>query len=139
MTAGKNNNIQTVRKVLAAGGMAATRTAIGSSVATGMKRYVTFVRLEHNTAALNLGSRVFLVSAATIATVSSTGAASAGMKMMIELMSSVSQPKVQQLPPKIDTENPLFSIAAGKYLVAAKSGLTIASGACTLMVQYYDQ
>ncbi len=139
MSAGKNYNILTARKVLAAGGMAATRTAVASSVAAGMKRYVTFVRLERNAAANNVGSRVFLVSTAAAGTASTTALASAGNKMMIELMSSIAQPKEQQFPPKIDTENPLFSIAAGKFLSVAKSGLQLGSGAVTLTVQYYDQ
>lgn len=142
MTAGRNYNIQTVRKVLATGKMSATRTAIASTVPAGMKRYVTFVRLERNNASVNEGSRVFLISAAVKGGYGSSTAvidASGGLKMMLELMSSVAQPKQVQLPLRIDTENPLFSIAAGKYLTVAKSALAIASEPCTLFVQYYDQ
>uniref|UniRef100_A0A6M3LWJ6 Uncharacterized protein n=1 Tax=viral metagenome TaxID=1070528 RepID=A0A6M3LWJ6_9ZZZZ len=139
MSAGKNYNIQTVRKVIAAGTVAATRTAIAATVAAGMKRYVTFVRLESNGGATNLGSRVYLVSTTAAGSAVTTAAAQAGLKMMLDLMSNIAQPKVVQLPLRIDTENPLFSIAAGRNLSVMKSGLAMASNPCSLFVQYYDQ
>jgi len=133
----RNYNIQTARKSLITGTMKASRTAVASSVATGMTRYVTFVRLEGNSANSKLGSRVYLASAA--ATVSTTALASAGLKMVLELNSAYAMPKAVQHPPRIDTENPLFTIAAGKYLIVAKSALQLGSNPCTLFVQYYDQ
>lgn len=137
----RNYNIKTVRKALPTGKMSAAVTAIGSSVAAGMTRYVTFVRVEGNSASNKLGSRVYFCSttAAAVSQAKNTSTASAVAKMIIELESAYAMPKAVQIPPKIDTENPLFTIAASKFLLVTKSGLQLGSNPCTVFVQYYDQ
>jgi len=139
MTAGKNVNIQTVRRLIVTGEPAVARTCIASTVPTGMTRYVTAVRLETNSVDNRKGTRLYLVSTAAKGSASTTILASAGAKMVIEVMSSVYQLKHKMFPDRIDTENPLFSIAAGKYLSVHKSRLQCGSNPATLFVQYYDQ
>lgn len=135
----RNVNIQTVQKRIITGAGAATRTAIASSVPAGMTRYVTYLRLQRNSASNNEGSRIWLCSGAAAGAQSTTALASVAQKLTIELHSAVYQPKTKQIPAQIDTENPLFTIAASKFLNVFKSALAIGSEPATLFVQYYDQ
>ena len=136
----KNNNLITVVKQLPTGGKA---TAIGSSVAAGLTRYVTFVRAARDVLAVNtaVGSKLYLCEALSNAktSYSTPTLASALQKMVVVIPSAPTADKDFQSTPKIDTENPLFSIAESKFmttLLVSDAGL---SGAVNLFVQYYDQ
>lgn len=135
----RNQNIVTVIKRIITGTPAATRTAVASSVPAGMTRYVTYIAMQRNSASNNEGTRLWLCSGAAAGAQSTTALASVTQKLTLEIASAVFLPKTLKTPMKIDTENPLFTIAASKFLNVCKSGLAIASNPCTLFVQYYDQ
>ena len=136
----KNHNIQTMVKELPDGGMA---TAIGSSVPANMTRYVTFVRMERNVPAINtaVGSKLYLCEAlSNVKTSYSTPTlASALQKSVIIIPSAITANKDYQSTPKIDTENPLFSIASSKFMTALLVSDAGYSGAVNLFMQYYEE
>ncbi len=138
----KNFNIQTKDKKIATKGVS---VAIGSTVAAGMTRYVTFVQVTQEPASggAGHGSRVFFCSAAASTSMSTIALASAAQKLSITICSAAAShvgERCIQIPKQPDTENPLFSIAASKMLVV-KLGSTVAgtSAAVDVFVQYYDQ
>lgn len=137
MVAGKNQNVVTVAKTMTKG----TRAVIGSSVAAGMKRYVTFVRAEKaGTNQKGAGAKLLLCSGAASNTASTITLASANQKMQVILTSAVTADAAEdQIPKKIDTENPLFSIAASKWLTAFCASANTFSSPVNLFIQYYDQ
>lgn len=137
MPAGKNYNIVTVAKTMTKG----TRAVIGSSVAAGMKRYVTFVRVEKGgTNQKGAGAKLLLCSGAASNTASTLALASTNQKMQVVLTSAVTADAAEeQHPMKIDTENPLFSIAASKWFTAFCASANTFSSPVNLLVQYYDQ
>ena len=132
----KNYDIKTVSKDLRG---KSSHVVIGSSVAAGMKRYVTFVRIDQDANNMKRGSRVFLCSTAASNTASSTGAASTAQKMVVALQSAPSAVKEFQSAAKIDTENPLITIAASKWFSAYLSSVAGQSAPVNLFAQYYDQ
>jgi len=136
----KNNNLITVVKQLPKGGQA---TAIASVVPAGMTRYVTFVRAARDgiISSATAGSKIYLCEALSNAktSYSTPTLASALQKMVIIIPSAISADKDWQSSPKIDTENPLFSIAESKFmttLLVSDGGM---SGSANLLVQYYDE
>lgn len=141
MVAGKNYNIQTVRKKLPT---KSSQVAIGTVVPTGMTRYVTLVNVQQDGGAVTTGSRVLLLSAAAAHTVTCSMATASGIqKLSVRLVSGLASANVAktiQVPGTSDTENPLFSIAAGAYLIG-KLGSSVAgtTAPAELFVQYYDQ
>lgn len=133
----KNYNI--VTKTVRAKGTTGSAVAIGSSVATGMTRYVTFIRINQSASAGNKGSKLWFCSTAASSTASTTAAANTAMKMMVLIPSAVGAEKNVQIPDRPDPENPLFTIAAGKWLSVRSSKLQLGSASCSIFVQYYDQ
>uniref|UniRef100_A0A6M3JUX1 Uncharacterized protein n=1 Tax=viral metagenome TaxID=1070528 RepID=A0A6M3JUX1_9ZZZZ len=138
MVSGKNYDIKTVSKTMTKG----TRAVIGSAaVAAGMKRYVTFVRVEK--AATNQkgqGAKVFFASGALSNTASTLTLASAAQKLQIVLTSAITADASEaQIPNMIDTQNPLFTIAASKWLTLFCASVATFSSPANVLVQYYDQ
>jgi hypothetical protein len=127
----KNHEIQTASKFIAASAVA----NIGGVVPAGMTRYVTFVRIEQTTSVRFVGPRLYLCSGT--ASVGTTDAlATAVAKLVITPTSDV---PALALPPSPDTEHPLFSVAAGKYLNAHLASADEADGAGNLFVQFFDE
>ena len=146
MVAGKNYNVVTKQaKLQSVAG--SNVTAIGAVVPTGMKRYVTFIHVSRVQGATNIGSKVYIASAAG-ATLS-LASASASAKMIVILASAVYKASTNtgaggpgnfSIPGRINTDKPLFSVAAGKYLLARQASTAALGNAETsLFVQYYDQ
>lgn len=139
MTAGKNYNI--VTKTVRTKGTTGSAVAIGSSVAAGMKRYVTYIRINQRAGGKGLGSKIWFCSTAATATASSTALANTAMKLMVLINSAVNAGvnKVVEMPDRPDPENPLFTIAASKFFTVRSSKLQLGSASCAIFVQYYDQ
>ena len=147
MPAGKNYNVITkrVRPSTTTG----AAVAIGSSVAAGMKRYVTFISVSRVQGDTNVGAKVFICSTSTAAKASTETLASASQKMKIILASAVYKaststkaggPANFSIPSHINTENPLFSIAESRFLtVREASTAALGNAAVSVFVQYYDQ
>lgn len=133
----KNYNI--VTKTVRAKGTTGSAVVIGSSVAANMTRYVTYIRVNQAAAAGNKGSKLWFCSTAASSTASTTAAANTAMKLMVLIPSAVGIDKVVELPAAPDTENPLFTIAASKWLSVRSSKLQLGSASCSIFVQYYDQ
>ena len=136
MSAGKNYDVQTVSKYV---GGVSSHVALGSSVAAGKKRYVTMLRIDNDATISTKGSKVYICSTAASGTAANTATASAAQKMMVLISSSVSTTKEFQSTAKINTENPLFSIAASKWLSAYLSSIAGQSSPVNIFCQYYDQ
>lgn len=136
----KNYDIKSASKRLAG---KSSHVVFGSSVAAGMKRYVTLVRVAQDQSTAGKSSRIVFTSTAASNTASSTGAASIAMKMRVTIQSALAtspfQKKVVQVPQQPDTENPLFTIAASKWFGAYLGSVAGASSPVNLFVQYYDQ
>lgn len=136
MVAGKNYNV--VTKSVNPKNTTGSAVAVGSSVATGMTRYVTFIAISPRVGHSTKGRRVYFCSTSTSTKASTDALASSAAKMKY-VQASASAESNFSAPSKIDTENPLFSIAAGKYLTVHQSSAQAGSGACSVFVQYYDQ
>lgn len=138
MTAGKNYNIQTKRFTAKKGGSC---VAVGSTVASNMKRYVTFISVRQNSLARGAGSKLWFCSAAASQSINTTALASVANKFTVRLASAFGADKVFMYPRSgPDPENPLFSIAASKLLSVRMTATSQAgSASCTVFVQYYDQ
>ncbi len=136
MTAGKNYNIVTKQVVTKKGGSC---VAIGSTVAAGLKRYVTFVSVNQN-AVKNKGSKIWFCSTTASQAINTTALASVANKFTVRLSSATGYNRHFEYPRSgPDPENPLFSIAESRMLVARMtSGLQAGSASCTVFVQYYD-
>lgn len=120
----KNYDLKTVAKVIST-----VNTGLGmGAVPTGMKRWVTFVRVDNVYGGEN---KLFLVSTTAETAASSVTLASAGAKDRITLQSKEHFAN----PPKgpADPDQPLFFIAASKYLTAKTN-----RGSVNLFMQYYD-
>lgn len=137
MVAGKNSDIKTVAKTMTKG----TRAVIASSVAAGMKRYVTFVRAEKaGTNQKGQGVKLILASGALSNTASTLTLASAVQKLQVVLTSApTADASEAQIPIRPDTENPLFSVAASKWLTLFCASVATFSSPVNVLVQYYDQ
>lgn len=139
MTAGKNYNIQSACKQIAT---KSSHVVIGSSVAAGMTRYVTMVCVAQVTNGAAKGSRVIFCSAAASNSASNITAASAIAKLSIGIPSCVASnvsKKSITVPLQPDTKNPLFTVAASKWLTATLGSAAGTSATCVVFVQYYDQ
>lgn len=135
----KNYNI--ITKTVRAKGTTGSAVTIGSSVAAGMKRYVTLIRINQRAGGKGLGSKLWFCSTAASSTASTTAAANTAMKLMVLINSAANAGvhKVVELPDYPDPENPLFTIAASKFLTVRASKLQLGSASCAIFVQYYDQ
>lgn len=136
MAAGKNYNI--VTRTVVPKNTTGSAVAVGSSVAAGKTRYVTFVSISPNVGNIGKGRRLYLCSTSTSAKASTDTLASAAAKMKYVQVSASAEPNFH-FPRQIDTENPLFTVAASKFLTVHQASAAGASGACSVFVQYYDQ
>jgi hypothetical protein len=141
MVAGKNQNLQTVCKQIAT---KSSHIVIGSSVAAGLTRYVTYVRVAQVTNGAGKGSRVVFCSAAASNTATNITVASTIQKLSIGIPSAVAanmkQPKkTVEVPSQPNSNNPLFTVAASKWLTATLGSAAATSATCVVFVQYYDQ
>lgn len=147
MTAGKNYN--TVTKCLRPVNTTGAAIAAGSSVAAGLTRYVTFVHLSRVEGATGVGAKVYLCSTSTAAKASTDTLASAAAKMTLILGSAVMGSTVANLgggpgnmsiPDRINTDKPLFTIAASRFLTVREASTAAKGNAqVAVLVQYYDQ
>jgi hypothetical protein len=141
----KNYNIQTRSEVLDATAAGST-VAIGDDVASGMTRYVTFVRFQSangDDAAVD-GSKVYLCSCTGIGSVAASLANSSATQKLVLLLASVGAglsivDRSTQVPAQPNTEHPLFTIASGKALVAHRASTAAVSASAYIFVQYYDE
>ncbi len=108
-------------------GSAVVTLGLGA-VPTGMKRYVTMVRANNIAGANNT---LYICSGTGSVTPGTTASASAAQKYSVQLEAGESDEFPRSLP---DPEKPLFSIAAGTYLVAKTN-----YGNARVFMQYYDQ
>lgn len=136
----KSYNI--VTKVVNPPNTTGAAVAIGSSVAAGMTRYITFIAITPRSGNDTLGRKIYFCSTTSVAQASTLAKASANGKWLYRQASAsfgAADPNYS-IPRKIDTENPLFTIAASKFLTI-RQGSTVAlgNGACSIFVQYYDQ
>ncbi len=113
--------------------------AVGSSVAAGMTRYVTFIKVSQSTLSPNLGSKMWFCSSTAVLSASTTALANTRMKLMVLLPSAIGAKKDALIPVSPDQENPLFTIAASKFLTVRGSNAAAMSQPCSVFVQYYDQ
>jgi hypothetical protein len=136
----KNQDIKSVSKRLAG---KSSHVVFGSSVAAGMKRYVTMIRVAQDQSTAGKSSKVVFTSTAASNTASSTGAASTAMKLRVTIQSALAtspfQKKVVQIPQQPDTENHLFTIAASKWFGAYLGSVAGASSPVNVFAQWYDQ
>lgn len=145
MVAGRNYNMQTVCKQIAT---KSSHVVIGSSVAAGLTRYVTYVRVSQVTNGAGKGSRVVFCSAAASGTATNITVASTIAKLSIGITSAAAASavarfrvpkKTVEMPSQPDCENPLFTVAASKWLTATLGSAAGTSATCVVFVQYYDQ
>lgn len=135
----KNYDIKTVSKALVG---KSSHIVIGSSVAAGMTRYVTLLKVTQTQKTAGKGSRVYFCSTTASGTAATTGAASTAQKMRVTIQSALASyivDKTKVIPETPDTENPLFSIAASKWLSAYLCSVAGASSPVHIFAQYYDQ
>lgn len=136
MVAGKNYNI--ITRTVVPKNTTGSAVAIGSSVAAGKMRYVTFVAISPNTGASGKGRRIYLCSTTTSSIASTDTLASANAKIKYVQASASAEPNIF-FPSNPNTENPLFTIAASKWLTLHQTSAQAGSGACSVFVQFYDQ
>lgn len=129
MTMGvKNYDLKTVTKVIST---VNTGLSLGA-VPTGMKRWVTFVRVDNVYGGENkLYMASYTAEALTGTITAALILASAGAKDRITLQSKEHFANPPQGPANPDF--PLFFIAAGKYLTAKTN-----RGSVNLFLQYFD-
>ncbi len=120
----QNYDLKTLSKQI---GSAVVTLGIGA-VPVGMKRYFTLVRVNNIAGANNT---LYICSGTGSATPGTTASASAAQKYSIQLEAGESDEFPRSRP---SAKNPLFSIAAGAYVVAKTN-----YGNARLFAQYYDQ
>lgn len=120
----QNYDLKTKSMVI---GTAVATLGLGA-VPTGMKRYVTLVRVNNISGANNT---IYLCSAANSVNTSTVALASAAQKYAIQLEAGESDEFPKSTP---SVKNPLFSLAAGAYVNARTN-----NGNARLFMQYYDQ
>jgi len=143
----KNLNLVTKHGYIlggAAADKANRRKCFGSSVAAGMTRYVTGVRVSQRkaTGVVSGGSKVYFCSTAASATASTTGTASIAAKMSVYIVSGTASQTVGKdlcIPKQPNPDNPLFTIAASKFFSAYICSVALASAPVDVEVTYYDQ
>lgn len=135
----KNTELKTVSKILSS---SASGKTIGGQVATGMKRWVTFVTIDAANSAKTEALRLYVASVGVSNPTSASLIATSNRKAMIDIRAtgkvgkrniSVNGPPLQ-VPMQPDAAAPLFSIASGKWMGVFA---TLASG--NVFVQYYDE
>ncbi len=126
----QNHNIQTENNLLAD----EETVNIGGVVPTGMTRYVTFVQV--NQSLLSTGGSAIYLCSGTASVGTTDTLASAAQKLVVTVMSAVQDMSV---PPAPDTEHPLFSVAAGKYLNAHMTSVAAVDNDAYLFVQFFDE
>lgn len=137
----KNYDIRTVSKWIVGGATASAayrRTAIGSSVAAGMTRYVTFMQVAPVAVGGSQGSKVYLCSTVASDTANATAAASTNQKMVVAIGSATAANSMS-IPATPDTEHPLFTITESKFLSAYIGSVVGNSSPVQLFVQYFDE
>ena len=114
----------------------------GSSLATCLTSYVTFVKVEQELPDTDAARHVIDLSTAASDTASSTGAASTAQKLRVVIPSANTTHlavKTKQIPNMPDSENPLFTIAESKFFSAYLASVAGASSPVHVFAQYYDQ
>jgi|LGVF01.1.fsa_nt_gb hypothetical protein len=120
----ENHDIKTVNKLI---GSAIVDLGLGA-VPSGMKRYVTFLRLDN----VHGGKQKVYLASTTATTYASTPTLASAAAL---LTVNIEADEEECIPPGVPaTEHPLFSVAAGKYIDA----LTDRGGAY-MFLQYYDK
>jgi len=119
----ENHDVKTVNQLI---GSAAATLGLGA-VPAGMKRYVTFVRLDN----VHGGLQRAFIAELSAASVCVASAASATAKFALNIETDGEE----CVPPGVpDVDHPLFSIASGKYVGAVTN-----RGDAYLFMQYYDE
>ncbi len=103
--------------------VAGTAVAVGSSVAVGMTRYVTFIAITPRDGSHLKGRRLWFCSTSTATNPTTSTLASAAAKLKVVQTSAASEINIQ-FPRFINTERPLFSIAASNFLTLHQSSAT---------------
>jgi hypothetical protein len=120
----ENHDMKTMNKLI---GSTVADLGLGA-VPTGMKRYVTFLRLDN---VYGGKQKAYIASVASSTYASSPTLASAAAA----ITANIEADEEKCIPPGVpDADHPLFSIAAGKYIDA----LTDRGGAY-LFMQYFDE
>lgn len=134
----RNRNIITQR--LRPKNTTTSALVIGSSVAAGMKRYVSFIHVNQNDGDGSGGTKLWFCSNDASSTASTPTACSASEKLSLTLSSAVGGKKMMQIPPSgPDPDNPLFTIAASKFFSVSQLSAQAGSTTVDVMVQYYDE
>ena len=135
----KNYDIKTASKRLAT---SVQTVALGGVVATGMTRYVTFLRISPLTVRATEGTKVYFCSG-TLSAGASDALATASQKLVTYIASTVGSGtatnRSESIPTTPDTEHPLFTIASGAYMTAHLSSVGIADGSAQVFAQYFDE
>lgn len=133
----KNQNIITKSINFTTAASVGSCIAVGAAVPANMKRYVTFIAISPR-AQSNKGRLIYFCS--TTASNSATTAANASTTAKWKYVQiSASAEKNFHMPSKIDTEKPLFTIAASKFLTIYHSSAAASSAESSIFVQYYEQ
>jgi len=115
---------------------------LGGQVSDGMKRWVTFLSLDSMLVTGASSVRLYLASVAVSNPTASSLIATANRKMLLDLRCTglvgaqnlTPDGAPLMVPDKPDTDKPLFSIAAGKWLGAYASYTT-----ANVNMQYFDE
>lgn len=119
----KNYDIKTMSKLI---GTAIATLGLGA-VPTGMKRYVTLVRVNNVAGQQNA---LYIASAANSANTSTVALASAAQKYSVQLPADDNDQFPNSVP---DPDRPLFSFAASSYV-----NMKTSKGSARTFMQYYD-
>ena len=115
---------------------------IGGQVASGMKRWVTFLSLDTMLVTGASSVRLFLASVSVSDPTKASLIATGNRKMLVDLRATglldtqnlTPDGAPLMIPDRPDTAKPLFSIAAGKWLGVYASYTT-----ANIHVQYFDE
>lgn len=119
----KNYDIKTMSKLIAT-----TLATLGlGAVPTGMKRYVTLVRVNNVAGQQNV---LYIASGAASTITSTASAVSAVQKYSVQLPADASDQFPNSIP---DPDRPLFSFAASSYV-----NMKTSKGNARVFMQYYD-
>jgi len=120
----ENHDVKTLSQTISS---TAVTAGIGA-VPAGMKRYVTFLRIDN---VYGGAQQVFIASLTTAASVCTASAATGAAKIRF----NISADEEESIPPGVpDVDHPLFSIAAGHFV-----GALTTRGQAHMFVQYYDE
>lgn len=120
----ENHDVKTVSQMIGTG---AATLGIGA-IPAGMKRYVTFLRVDNVYAGLQ---RAYIASLTTAASVCVTATATLTSKIVLNIEAG----EEESVPPGVpDIEHPLFSIASEHFVGAVTN-----RGDAYLFMQYFDE